>query len=135
MGQYRPNFDSGDLVPLFSKAELLNSRLRAHCQKLTFQYAPIVSGPPPLQIAKQQDIAVSQLPHTTAAALLSDRGSPSAVAAPKMATTVVSPGDSLWRISRVTYGAGMRYAVVYKANWDHIRNPIVSIPARSLFFL
>ena len=79
---------------------------------------------PPLQIAKQQDIAVSQLPHATAAALLSDGGSPSAVAAvPKMATTVVSPGDSLWRISRVTYGAGMRYAVVYKANRDQIRNP------------
>ena len=36
---------------------------------------------PPLQIAKQQDIAVSQLPHATAAALLSDGGSPSAVAA------------------------------------------------------
>ena len=78
---------------------------------------------PPLQIAKQ-DIAVSQLPHATAAALLSDGGSPSSVAAvPKMATTVVSPGDSLWHISRVTYGAGMRYAVVYKANRDQIRNP------------
>jgi len=42
---------------------------------------------------------------------------------PKIATTVVSRGDSLWRISRVTYGAGMRYAVVYKANRDQIRNP------------
>jgi D-isomer specific 2-hydroxyacid dehydrogenase, NAD binding domain len=27
------------------------------------------------------------------------------------------------RISRVTYGAGLRYAVVYKANRDQIRNP------------
>ena len=78
---------------------------------------------PPLQIAKRQDIAVSQLPHATAAALLSDGGSPSAAVAPKIATTVVSLGDSLWRISRVTYGAGMRYAVVYKANRDQIRNP------------
>jgi nucleoid-associated protein YgaU len=42
---------------------------------------------------------------------------------PKIATTVVSRGDSLWRISRVTYGEGMRYAVVYKANHDQIRNP------------
>jgi nucleoid-associated protein YgaU len=54
---------------------------------------------------------------------LSDGGSPSAVVVPKIATTVVSRGDSLWRISRVTYGTGMRYAVVYKANRDHIRNP------------
>ncbi len=54
---------------------------------------------------------------------LSDGGSTSAVVVPKSATTVVSRGDSLWRISRVTYGAGMRYAVVYKANRHQIRNP------------
>jgi len=70
---------------------------------------------PPLQISKQQDI--------TAATPRSDGGSPSAVVVPKIATTVVSRGDSLWRISRVSYGEGMRYAVVYKANRDQIRNP------------
>jgi nucleoid-associated protein YgaU len=78
---------------------------------------------PLLQNTKRQDIAVSQLPHATAAAPLSDSGSSSAVVGPKIATTVVSRGDSLWHISRVTYGAGMRYAVVYKANRDQIRNP------------
>jgi nucleoid-associated protein YgaU len=78
-------------------------------------------SPPSSQIAKRQDIAVSQLPHATAA--LPDGGSPSIVAVPKIATTVVSRGDSLWRISHVTYGAGMRYAIVYKANRDQIRNP------------
>jgi nucleoid-associated protein YgaU len=77
---------------------------------------------PPLHIAKRQDVAVSQL-YATAAAPLPDGGSSSAVVGPKIATTVVSRGDSLWRISRVTYGAGTRYAVVYKANRDHIRDP------------
>jgi nucleoid-associated protein YgaU len=75
------------------------------------------------QIAKRQDIAVSRLPHVTAAVPLPDRGSLSAVDVSKIATTVVFRGDSLWRISRVTYGAGMRYAVVYKANRDQIQNP------------
>jgi nucleoid-associated protein YgaU len=42
---------------------------------------------------------------------------------PKIATMVVSPGDTLWRISRVTYGAGARYPVVYKANRVRIRDP------------
>jgi nucleoid-associated protein YgaU len=42
---------------------------------------------------------------------------------PKAATTVVSRGDSLWRISRVTYGSGLRYPFVYEANRDRIRNP------------
>ena len=76
-----------------------------------------------LQVTKRQDIAVSPLLHANAAAPPSDRGSSSAVAGPRIATTVVSRGDSLWRISRVSYGAGMRYAVVYKANRDQIRDP------------
>jgi nucleoid-associated protein YgaU len=71
----------------------------------------------------RQNVAVSQLPHTTAAARLPDGGSSSAAVEPKIATTVVSRGDSLWRISRVTYGAGTRYAVVYKANRDRIQDP------------
>jgi nucleoid-associated protein YgaU len=78
---------------------------------------------PPLHIAKRQDVAVSELPRTTADARLSDGGSSSPIVEPKIATTVVSRGDSLWRISRVTYGVGTRYAVVYKANRDRIRDP------------
>lgn len=35
----------------------------------------------------------------------------------------VTRGDSLWRISRLTYGEGTRYALVYRANRDRIRNP------------
>jgi nucleoid-associated protein YgaU len=77
----------------------------------------------PFQIAKRQDTAVSQVPHATAAAPLSGGSSPTAGLDSKIATRVVSRGDSLWRISRATYGAGMRYAVVYKANRDQIRNP------------
>ncbi len=87
---------------------------------------------PPSQIAKQQDIAISHLPHATAAIPLSDEGSPSAGVGPKIATTVVSRGDSLWRISRVTYGVGMRYAVVYKANHEQIRNPNRIYPGQIL---
>jgi nucleoid-associated protein YgaU len=79
---------------------------------------------PALQIAKRQE--------ATAATPLSDAGSPSAVVVRKIATTVVSRGDSLWRISRVTYGAGLRYAVVYKANRDQIRDPNRIYPGQIL---
>jgi nucleoid-associated protein YgaU len=78
---------------------------------------------PASQNAKRQEIGVSQLPFATAAAGPTDEGPPAAAAVPKVGTTIVSRGDSLWRISRVTYGSGMRYAVVYKANRDRIRNP------------
>lgn len=80
-------------------------------------------SPPPLHITKRQDAAVSELPRATAAARLPDGGSSSPVVEPKIASTVVSHGDSLWRISRITYGVGTRYAVVYKANRDRIRDP------------
>jgi nucleoid-associated protein YgaU len=55
--------------------------------------------------------------------LPSGGSAPSGAVAPKMATAVVSRGDSLWRISRLSYGEGTRYAVVYNANRDQIRNP------------
>jgi nucleoid-associated protein YgaU len=73
--------------------------------------------------------------HATAAnnvTPLSDGGASFALAVPKIATTIVSRGDSLWRISRVSYGAGMRYAVVYKANRDQIRNPNLIYPGQIL---
>jgi nucleoid-associated protein YgaU len=50
------------------------------------------------------------------ASVLPDGGSPSTVVVSKIATTTVSRGDSLWRLSRQTYGVGTRYAVIYKAN-------------------
>ncbi|WP_291686579.1 LysM peptidoglycan-binding domain-containing protein [Bradyrhizobium sp.] len=71
----------------------------------------------------RQDVAISKLPHTATASTLPDGGPTSAVAGPRVATAVVSRGDSLWRISRLTYGVGTQYAVVYKANRDHIRDP------------
>jgi nucleoid-associated protein YgaU len=56
----------------------------------------------------------------------------SAVVVPKIATTTVSRGDSLWRISRLAYGAGPRYAVIYKANRGQIRNPDRIYPGQIL---
>jgi nucleoid-associated protein YgaU len=36
---------------------------------------------------------------------------------------VVSRGDSLWLISRRTYGSGLSYALIYNANRDKIHDP------------
>jgi nucleoid-associated protein YgaU len=62
---------------------------------------------------------------------LPDNGSPSStVVVPKITTTTVSRGDSLWRLSQASYGAGMRYAVIYKANRGQIRNPNLIYPGQ-----
>ncbi len=63
------------------------------------------------------------------ATVLPDGGSPSRVV-PKIATTTVSRGDSLWRLSRLRYGVGTRYAVIYKANREQIRNPNLIHPGQ-----
>jgi nucleoid-associated protein YgaU len=85
--------------------------------------------------ANRPDVAASQPPRTTVATAAPDGGSLSAAVEPKVesraeakgepksVTTVVSRGDSLWRISRLTYGVGTRYAIVYRANRERIRDP------------
>ena len=94
----------------------------------------VVTGSVPAQAtaSKRPDIAAAQQPQLAAAGatVLPDGGSPSAVVVPKIATTTVSRGDSLWRISRLTYGAGTRYAVIYKANREQIRNPNLIYPGQ-----
>lgn len=42
----------------------------------------------------------------------------------------VQPGNSLWRLARRTYGAGLRYTEIYEANKDQIRNPDLIYPGQ-----
>ena len=83
--------------------------------------------------AKRPDSAAPQQPQLAAAGaiVLPDSGSSaSTVVVPKITTTTVSRGDSLWRLSQVSYGAGTRYAVIYKANRGQIRNPNLIYPGQ-----
>jgi nucleoid-associated protein YgaU len=64
------------------------------------------------------------------ATVLPDGGSRSTMVLPKLATTTVSRGDSLWRLSRLRYGLGTRYADIYKANREQIRNPNLIHPGQ-----
>ena len=92
----------------------------------------VVTGSVPAAAAsKRPEVAATQLPQQAAAgATALPEGSPSAVVVPKITTTTVSRGDSLWRLSHLTYGAGTRYAVIYKANREHIRNPNLIYPGQ-----
>jgi len=90
------------------------------------------SGPAQATASKRPDIAAAQQPQLAAAmaTVLPDGGSPSTVVVPKIATTTVSRGDNLWRLSRNTYGVGTRYAVIYNANRKQIRNPNLIHPGQ-----
>jgi hypothetical protein len=76
-----------------------------------------------VQTGKPQVTAGSAASQVAVATAAPDAGSPSVTVVPKAATTVVSRGDSLWRISRAVYGTGARYLVIYGANHNQIRNP------------
>ena len=43
---------------------------------------------------------------------------------------VVQPGNSLWRIARRTYGAGLAYTLIYTANKEQIGNPDLIFPGQ-----
>jgi nucleoid-associated protein YgaU len=45
---------------------------------------------------------------------------------------VISRGDSLWALSRHAYGDGARYAVIFNANRDKIRNPNLIYPGQTV---
>ena len=82
--------------------------------------------------ARPPVIAAVEQPQLAAAGttVLSDEGSPTVVVVPKILTTKVSRGDSLWRISQLNYGLGTRYATIYKANREQIRNPNLIYPGQ-----
>jgi nucleoid-associated protein YgaU len=43
---------------------------------------------------------------------------------------VVQPGHNLWRIARATYGRGIRFTTIHRANADQIRDPSLIYPGQ-----
>jgi LysM repeat protein len=86
-------------------------------------------------VTKPQDTVAPR--QAMAAASASDDGAPaprnnSSSGSASSSTRTVARGDSLWRISRITYGAGEQYAIVYRANRDRIRDPNLIHPGQVL---
>lgn len=42
---------------------------------------------------------------------------------PRQGHIVIQPGNNLWKLSRVIYGRGTQFTVIYEANKEQIRNP------------
>jgi nucleoid-associated protein YgaU len=51
-------------------------------------------------------------------------------AAPSTGRVVIQPGNNLWQISRVIYGKGRQYTVIYEANKSQIRDPDMIYPGQ-----
>jgi nucleoid-associated protein YgaU len=92
------------------------------------------SMPAQTAMAKPPAAATAQQPRLAAAdnTFVPDKDTPSAVVVPKITTATVVRGDSLWRLSRRALGGGERYAVIYQANREQIRNPNLIYPGQVL---
>jgi len=85
-----------------------------------------------LQTSKPQESAGLQPARAVPASSASNEGASSPAVRRAISSKVISRGDSLWRISRVTYGDGSRYALLYRANRDRIRDPNLIYPGQTL---
>lgn len=70
-------------------------------------------------------------PATTAVALASPAEVFNAAPAEAGGNRVISRGDSLWALSRLAYGDGARYAVIFNANRSKIHNPNLIYPGQT----
>ena len=85
-----------------------------------------------LQTGKRQESADLQPARAIPASSASNEGASSPAARHAISSKVISRGDSLWRISRFAYGDGSRYALLYRANRDRIRDPNLIYPGQTL---
>jgi nucleoid-associated protein YgaU len=98
------------------------------------EYVPATASEPHpssqlrLRADKPQQSAALQPAPAIHASSVSDKNASS----PAVARKVVSRGESLWGISRITYGDGGRYALLYRANRDRIRDPNLIYPGQTL---
>ncbi|MBV8851184.1 MAG: LysM peptidoglycan-binding domain-containing protein [Methylobacteriaceae bacterium] len=89
------------------------------------------SAPPPPSSLGPNEGAARNAPSTAPAGVAPDHTGTSGAQenqaanpiVPAVSTATVARGDSLWRISRLRLGRGMRYTMIYEANSSQIRNP------------
>lgn len=79
--------------------------------------------------AKPKVMARAQAATTVASASPADVVNSASVAAG--GSRVISRGDSLWALSRLAYGDGSRYAVIFNANRGKIHNPNLIYPGQT----
>jgi nucleoid-associated protein YgaU len=78
---------------------------------------PEATGPSPDEpvAGKPDEVTTTAAAEQAAKVVESDK--------PRSGKVVIQPGNNLWKLSRVIYGRGINFTVIYQANKDQIRNP------------
>ncbi|MEF2545825.1 LysM peptidoglycan-binding domain-containing protein [Aurantimonas sp. E1-2-R+4] len=121
-----------DATDTASSPPLMASRTETKLSAPTISLQPgsgTVGERPASTILQEQRSVVATESEVSAAALdvPINRQAPLATATGRV---IIRKGDTLWRISRDTYGRGSRYTVIYFANGNRIRNPDLIYPGQ-----
>ncbi|MBU4528405.1 MAG: LysM peptidoglycan-binding domain-containing protein [Hoeflea sp.] len=78
-------------------------------------------------LSEPAEIAVAAANSSDPAGVAGGQGEPRTIVQAPLASTpgavIIRRGDTLWQISRRTYGQGVRYTTIYVANRSQIQNP------------
>ncbi|QQO18647.1 LysM peptidoglycan-binding domain-containing protein [Bradyrhizobium diazoefficiens] len=88
-------------------------------------------APRPKSAGAPKPRVLARAPAATAVASASPADVLHAAAAEAGGSRVISRGDSLWALSRLAYGDGARYAVIFNANRDKIHDPNLIYPGQT----
>jgi hypothetical protein len=73
--------------------------------------------------APDQPASTVKTPEATTTTAAAEPAKTVAADKPRTGKIVIQPGNNLWKLSRVIYGRGKNYTVIYQANKAQIRNP------------
>lgn len=82
-------------------------------------------------VAMPKPKVLARVPAATTVASASPADALHTPAAEAGGSRVISRGDSLWSLSRLAYGDGARFAVIFNANRDKIHNPNLIYPGQT----
>ncbi|WP_027577489.1 LysM peptidoglycan-binding domain-containing protein [Bradyrhizobium sp. WSM1743] len=85
----------------------------------------------PKLIGAPKPKALAHAPAATAVASASPADVLTTAPAEAGGSRIIARGDSLWALSRLAYGDGARYGVIFNANRDKIHNPNLIYPGQT----
>jgi nucleoid-associated protein YgaU len=110
------------------KSDVVASQPSASARQASAHDRPTVQ---PRFIGAPKPRVMARAPAATTVASASPADAISGAPAEAGGNRVISRGDSLWALSRLAYGDGARYAVIYNANRGKIHNPNLIYPGQT----
>lgn len=91
---------------------------------------PATPEPQPQPETTEQAAAAPTTPEATTPETAAPETKQAEADKPRSGKVVIQPGNNLWKLSRVIYGRGINFTVIYDANKEQIRDPDLIYPGQ-----